>query len=390
MNVAIVFEIFFPVVNGVLTASLDVARNMRQKGHSVILIAPRLSEPGPESVEGFPVYYMKSYEVYVYPGMRGTLPWSRTVETVLRRESVDIVQATGPWLLNYAAMRAARRMGIPVVQTFHTMLLERSYIRYFTHGDLLVPVLQKVGWRYFSIYMNKSDVVTGPSQYTTSELRKAFPSLRVEYIPNSIDVARIAQAHPDRGETFDRYPDLTEHSVVFIGRLGEEKNVGLLIDSMKRVNKIDPSIRLLLVGDGPGRPAYEKQVKSLGLTEAVRFLGRIPHEELLTGGLLHHVRANVTASVTESFGMTVVEAMAAGTPSVVPQVPGISELTTGTGLSFTRDSHEEFAHEIVRIATDDDLRTSLSEACQERAPHFDGKKVSEQFIELYNELLARR
>jgi len=389
MRVAIVFEIFFPVVNGVVTASLEVARNLRKKGHSVIMIAPRLPESGPESVEGFPVHYVTSYEVYVYPGMRGTLPWSRTVETLLKREKIDIVQATGPWLLNYAAMRAARRHGIPVVQTFHTMLLERSYIRYFTHGDLLVPVLQKMGWRYFSIYMNKSDVVTGPSRYTTDELRSAYPSLRVEYIPNGIDVDRIAGANPDRQETFDRYPDLTDRCVVFIGRLGEEKNVSLLIDSMKRVNRIDPSIRLLLIGEGPGRRDYERQVQELGLTQAVRFLGRIPHEDLLTRGLLHHVRANVTASVTESFGMTVIEAMAAGTPSVVPDVPGISELTTDTGLTFKRDDHDELAREIIRISTDDALRHTLSSSCLERASHFDGEKVSDQFIELYEELLAR-
>ncbi len=386
MTIAFVFEIFLPVVNGIVTSSHNLAQNLIARGHRVIYIAPRWKESTIREFDGVPVYYVASYETFVYPGMRNVIPWSRHVKKILQRENVDIVHATGPWLLNWAALRAARKLKRATVQTFHTMLQEPSYIRYFTHSDALVPVLRALAWRYFGLYMRRSDAVTGPSRYVASELSRHYPDIPIHHIPNGIDIERFSKAQ-DSEATRARFPMFNNKTFVFIGRLGQEKSVDRLINGMSAAIRRDKDIRLLLIGDGPGRKAYEAQVRELRMTKSIFFLGRIAPNDLFASGLIHNACANVTASTTESFGMTVIESMASGTPSIVPNVPGISELTEGTGLTFPRDDLEALADRVLELINDDELRRKLSEASLKRSRDFDGAVIANQFETLYRDVL---
>ena len=389
MTVAFVFEIFYPVVNGIVTASHNLAQNLTARGHRVIYIAPRWKESTITELDGIPVYYVTSYETFIYPGMRNVFPWSTHVKNILRREEVDIVHSTGPWLLNWAALRAARKLNRGTVQTFHTMLQEPTYIRYFTRSDTVITVMQALAWRYFGFYLNRSDAVTGPSRHVTSEIARHYPDIPLYYIPNGIDTERFSQG-ADYETTRAAFPMFNEKTFIFIGRLGPEKSVDRLINAMSVAIRRDRAIRLVIIGDGPGREAYEAQVQELRLTNAIFFVGRLAPDVLRTSGLLPHARANVTASTTESFGMTVVESMAAGTPSIVPDVPGISELTEDTGLTFPRDDIYGLAERVLLLAGDNEMRDRLSAACSERARDFDGAVIADQFETLYRDVLTQR
>ena len=388
MTVAFVFEIFLPIVNGVVTSSHNLARNLMEKGHRVIYIAPRWKESSIHEVNGISVHYVTSYETFVYPGMRNVLPWSRHVVKILQRENVDIVHATGPWLLNWAALRAARKLDLVTIQTFHTMLQEPAYIRYFTHSDALVPVLRALAWRYFRLYMRRSDAVTGPSRYVEGELKRHYPDISIHHIPNGIGLDKFRNGAPIE-ETKRKFPMYNEKTFIFIGRLGAEKSVDRLINGMSVAIRRDREIRLILIGDGPGRSAYEEQVMELRLTREIHFLGRIDPEDLYTCGLIHNAVANVTASTTESFGMTVIESMASGTPSIVPDVPGISELTVNTGLTFQRDNLEELAEQALRLVSAPELRTRLGRACRDRVHEFDGAVIADRFEALYTDVMKK-
>ena len=147
LTIAIVLEIFFPTVNGVITSSLNLAENLISRGHRVIIFAPRWREYHEPVVNGIPVYYIQSAESFVYPGMRNVLPWNRRVTAILQREKVDLVHITGPYMLTWALLRAAGRLRIPVVHTFHTMLHEKSYIQYVTKTSILVPLIRVISKR---------------------------------------------------------------------------------------------------------------------------------------------------------------------------------------------------------------------------------------------------
>ncbi len=389
MTIAFVFEIFIPIVNGIITSTQNLAENLIADGHRVIYIAPKWKHSTITEVEGVPVFYIESYEAYVYPGMRNVFPWNRQVQRIIKREGVDIVHATGPYLLNWAALRAARRLDKGTVQTFHTMLQEPSYIRYFAHTKVFVPLLRAIAWRYFGLYMRKSDAVTGPSRYVKEELSRHYPETAIFHIPNGVDIERFSGAAPFEA-TSRRFSMFNEKTFIFIGRLGAEKSVDILIDGFSIAIRRDPEIRLILVGDGPGKHIYKRQVRELGLRKSVFFLGRLSPDDLYSSGLIHNAVANVTASTTESFGMTVVEAMASGTPSIVPKVPGISEIAEGTGLTFPKDDTEGLAEQVLTMAKEKSLRDALSKACVSRSSFFDGRVVAERFEKLYRRVLDGR
>jgi glycosyltransferase involved in cell wall biosynthesis len=389
MTIAFAFEIFYPTVNGVITSSVNLAENLIARGHRVVFIAPKTKEfQKPLIHDVIPVYYIDSSESMIYPGMRASLPWSRHVITVLKKEEVDVVHITGPWLLCAAAIRGARKLDLPIVHTFHTMLHEPTYIKYFAKFNLLVPVFQAIAWEYFKPYIRRSDVMTGPSKYACEELREHYPGADIRHISNGVDISRF-ESYAGFEETRRNYPPYNNRSFLFVGRLGAEKSVDQLVSAMHHVVGQLPDARLFIVGAGPGQERFENQARRLKLRKHVHFLGRIPHEELLESGLIQHARAFVTASVTENQPMTVIEAICCGVPIVVADVPGIRELLDGNGLLFPRGDVESLAANMVRIGSDDGLYGEFRSRSFAFRDRFDGRNVAKEFEGVYRELIRR-
>ncbi len=389
MKIAIVFEIFYPTINGVITSSVNLAENLTQLGHDVVFVAPKTPQFC-EPVVGrrnIPVRYIPSIGNYMYPGMRTTLPWNRRIYRTLVREGVDVLHITGPWLLSWAAMRAARDLGIPVVHTFHTMLHERSYIQYVTRTAVLVPALQLVVWNYNGMYIRRSTVMTGPSRYVCRQLRRHFPHSDIRHISNGIDVARFT-TFDDLEAVRTSYPWADNQTFLYVGRLGQEKSIDQLIRAMSHVREIYPSALLLIVGDGPNRAEYARLARALDLERHVTFLGRIPHGDLLASGLIHHARAFVTASTTENQPMTVIEAICCSTPVIVPDVDGINELVDRNGLRYRANDVYDLAAAMVRIIDDDELHGACRAAARTMADQFDGRTVARRFASLYEEVTS--
>ena len=387
MKIAIVFEIFYPTVNGVITSSVNLAENLIDQGHEVVFFAPRWSESKITRVNGtIPVRYFTSWHNWAYPGLRTVLPWNRSLGVALQAEEVDVLHITGPWLLTYAAIRAARKLSIPVVHTFHTMLHEPSYIIYMFKTPLLVPVIQYVAWWYYSLYVRHADVNTGPSLMVCRQLSEHFPSADVRHISNGVEVERFT-THDDRHTLSQVVEAFNAKSFVFVGRLGEEKSVGELIDAMRIAVNRDREIKLFIVGDGPGFARYTAQIARLDLTRHVYLLGRVEHRRLIESGILHFARAFVTASTTENQPMTVIEAICCGTPAIVPDVAGITELVERNGLRFRPHDTESLSEAIVSMAHDDELFSRCREATGEMVSRFDGRNVARQFVEVYREVV---
>lgn len=387
MKVAIVFEIFFPTVNGVITSSVNLAENLYAQGHEVIFIAAEWDAFQEPVINGrFPVHYIQSSANWAYPGMRNVLPWNRKVQTILANEHVDILHITGPWLLTYAAVRAARRLRIPVVHTFHTMLHEPSYIIYLFRFRFLVPFAQAIAWWWYSLYVLKSAVNTGPSQMVADQLQEHFPDSDVRKISNGVDVERF-DSPPERSAFQRAYPFHNDKTFLFVGRLGPEKSVEELIEAMAIVASRDEEVKLAIVGDGPWARRYAAQIRDAHLEDRVMMVGRIPHADLIASGLIHYSRAFVTASTTENQPMTVIEAICCHVPVIVPEVPGITELVDQNGITFRAHNVSSIAEAILSMARDDELHQRCVDATGAMRDTFDGRIVAQQFLEVYREVL---
>ena len=436
LTIAIVHEIFLPVMNGVIAAAADIARHLRKRGHRVVFIAPSGRACRSGEYEGIPVRCIPSLPSGIYPGLRMVSPWSRHASRILDEEAVDVLQLTGQGSLSWTALRAARRSGIPVVHSLHTLFFEERYLRYgllFRRAAVkarpaardgtpvadtavrmpvrrVQQVAQAAAWRLIGLFVRHSDATTAPSAYVCSMLESRFPGSRLLHIDNGVELpGNGAETTGIRGVTTGIQAETTgirgataavsrvENKKVleqggkmflFAGRLGEEKSVGVLLEGFRRARLRDPEIRLLIAGDGPGRTRYRRIAEELGLGEAVEFLGRIPRGELIGGGLLEQARAAVTASTTENQPLSLIEAIVCGTPIIVPDLPAIGELLACNGLSFPAGDAEALADRIVRMADDDELRRRCAHESGRLAERFDAARIAEHYEGLYEELVT--
>jgi len=187
VTIAFVFEVFLPIVNGVVTTTLDLAKNLQKQGNRVIFIAPAWDAFQDEKVEGIPVRYISSMGTFLYPGVRAVSPWNRSMKRILQEEACDVVHLTAPFLLSWSALKAARKLGIPVVHTFHTLLYQDKYLLYLVRTKLLLPPMRGIAWKYISVYVKRSDIMTAPTRHACRVLEEHFPKKRIAHVRDGID-----------------------------------------------------------------------------------------------------------------------------------------------------------------------------------------------------------
>lgn len=383
--IGIVFEIFFPVVNGVITTSINLAKNLQKNGHTVYFIAPKWDEFTDPSVEGIPVHYIDSTPAKAYPGIRNVSLFNKNVEKILLDNNTDILHITGPWLLTLNAVKAAKRNNIPVVHTFHTLLYEDQYLYYIFKSNKIVPFIKFFAWKFLELFINKSTVMTAPSQHACSVIKEHSPSCDIRHIRNGVDLDVFSE-YEDFESLKKKYSFFNDKTFLFLGRLGEEKSISVLLDAAKKANSVDPDLHLLVIGAGPGADDYKKYVEKNSLQEVIRFLGRMPHDELLHSGIIQHSRVLVTASVTENQPITIIEAIACNTPIIIPDVDGIKELLDGNGMSFPAGDSNALAELMVKLANDDNLYDKCCREGVKIREKFNGENIAAKYEEIYKSL----
>jgi len=383
-------EIFFPEINGVITATLDLARNLKARGHHILIVVPGDKNfKQVKEVDGMEAYTVPSISTFIYPGVRFSNPWDRSLFEKLQTERIEIVHITGPWTVAWSAINHARRLGLPVMHTFHTMLNEDTYILYFVKLKILVRPGRRVIWWFMEKFLRASDTITAPSRFATAELKRRNPDKAVHQVCNGIERSRF-QGYSAWDELVSRFPFYNRKTFIFIGRLGQEKSLDILVKAFAWAAGRDPELRLVLVGDGPYRGILEKDVRDRGLEDKVFFLGKMNHDDLLKSGLLQHSRGFATASVTENQPMTVIEAVCCDIPLIMADVEGMRELASDNALLFPPGDHVAMGRYLMDLAGDDDLFSRLKRGSEVFAEKFDGSSVAAEFEKLYRELLARR
>lgn len=390
MNIAFFIEVFYPEINGVITATLDLAKNLSQRGHKVLLVVPYNKHiTDLEWIGGIRVVKVASIPTFIYPGVKWTWPWSPKLYRTLHKEKIEIIHFTGPWTLGFSAILYGKMYSLPIIQTFHTMLNEDTYLQYLVKRRTLVPVVRSLSWWYFGMYIRHSDLITSPSRFAAEVLKTRFPQKEIHHISNGIDVS-IFKNTRSLEDLQKQYPFFHHKTFLYVGRIGLEKSIDVLIQGFSQAIHRDPDIQLLLVGDGPNRKEMERFAETLGVKDRVRFLGKIPHQELLTSGLIHHARSFVTASVTENQPMTVIEATCCGLPLIVPKVPSMEELSEGNALFFPPGDIDALKDRILQLSEDDKLFHASAAASRRMAERFDGAHIAQQFEDLYRGALNRK
>lgn len=378
MRVGIFTDTYTPDTNGVVTVVRLMERELRRAGHEVLVFAP--AHPGYRDEDPH-VFRFRSVRFILYKGMRLAIPYNRRAFAALK--SLDIVHSQDPFSVGLVGFWASLRYGIPHVHTYHTQYVEyRKYLPYPIRPS------RRAVERLSRILCNRYDAVIAPSTHIQQELLRYGVRVPIHVLPFGVDE-----------EIFDRPPawDLRQalrlpadaEVLLYVGRLGWEKNIEFVIRSFQRVAAARPGVWLVIIGDGPHRPVLERLVRELGLRERVAFVGRLPWERLIDP--YRQATLFVFASKTETQGLVVMEAMMAGLPPVAVNAMGVADLVQSGETGILVDEDEgAFAGACLELLADGALRRELGARARAWARAHSAQASAAQLIAIYERLDEER
>lgn len=303
MRIALVSEVWLPSINGVVTRLAATVRELRALGHEVMVIAPRGGDADfhGATVRGVPTASVR----FIYGGKPWGMPMPR-VTGWLREFRPDVVHVVNPVFLGIAGVLAARRLGLPLVASYHTDV--PRYAGYYRLGW----ASRQIWWVVRNLHnLAQVNLATSGSalavlaDHGVVEPRLWGPGVDAELFHPKRRPGCRAQVTQDPGDVV----------ALYVGRLGPEKGLHRLLPLART-----PGIRLLMVGEGP----EEEHLRSLFEGSAVTFTGPLHGQELAAAYAAADVF--VFPSTTETLGLVILEAMATGVPVVAAETPASREL----------------------------------------------------------------
>lgn len=380
-RILMVSDVYFPRVNGVSTSMQTFRQALGERGLRVDLIVPRYGdEPAAEGVLRVPGRTLPND-----PEDR-LLAWKAMHRTVLEQAAdYDLIHVQTPFVAHYAGVAAARKHRLPVITTYHTLFEE-----YLQHYVPLLPArwLRGIARQLSRRQCNAVDTVVVPSSAMAERLNAYGVTTRLEVLPTGIPLSRLAHGNGARFRAAHGIPP-DQPLALFVGRVAHEKNIGFLIDALVHAHARCPTALLLITGDGPATADLRQHATRLGLTASVRFIGYLDRDTELPD-CYAAADVFVFASRTETQGLVLLEALAAGTPVIALAAMGTIDIVTdAAGCIAPRDDPGAFGQAIGELLADPTRRHVLAAQARQTAARWSDAEMAARLATLYEHLIAR-
>ncbi len=375
MRICLYTETALPKLGGQEVVVDALARQFLSAGHEVTVLASHPRRPLQPDDASLP------YEVCRQPRFYSTrrlVSWYRWfLDRLHRQRRFDVVHCHSVYPTAYVASCTGSLGSVRIVVTSHGGDISPN------RPCLSRPRIQK---RYRRA-LCRADAVIAISEMTEDRIRPFAPEgLRIERIPNGIDVPSLATRSPrpaeiDPGIQPGRY-------LLFMGRLVRRKGVDLLLDALSRLPP-ENDVQLVIAGDGTQRASLESQMTSEGLAQRVRFVGRVQGNKKTY--LLRNALATVVPSrVWESFGLVVIESYASGTPVIGTDLPGMGSLIQphSTGLRVPAESVQDLSGALAWAFDHPGEMQQMGEQARRVSQQYDWSNIAGRHLALFEELLA--
>jgi 1,2-diacylglycerol 3-alpha-glucosyltransferase len=384
VRVLFISDVYFPRVNGVSTSIRTFRQDLSAAGVRTLLVAPHY--PGGEgATDGAQVLRIPSNGVPGDPEDR-RMAWGALQRGLagLPRGEFDLVHIHTPFIAHYAGVRFARENNIPCVATYHTFFEE--YLHHY------LPVVPRPLGRFIAKAFTRSQcaqvqALIAPSEPMRAVLAAYGVRTPIHVLPTGLAADRFRAGD---GAAFRARAGIAAHRplMTYIGRVAHEKNIGFLVQVLRRVLQQVPQALLVIAGEGPAREGLRAQVSALGLKDSVHFAGYLERDtELLD--CYAAADAFVFASRTETQGLVLLEAMAQAAAVVSTAELGTrSILVPDSGALVVPEEEGAFAAAVVRVLTDTGLRAGLAARGRAYARTWSSAVMARRLAELYAELAA--
>lgn len=388
MKIGIFTDTYNPVTSGVVTSINMVEQELKKRGHEVYVFTTSKSiQPN----ENQTLYMLNSIPLLIAKQYKNRIAtfYSREIAKQIKELGLDIVHTQTEFSVGAFGKIISRKYKIPFIHTYHTMW--EDYVHYISPIKGRNIHLKRLARSFSRAFVRKAECVITPSNKTAKYLKYKcnVKNKPIYVIPTGIDIVPFKRCNfkdEDRNtlkESLSIKPN--EKVILFLGRVASEKSIDVIMDSMPSIFKDHPDYKFLIVGDGPSKKDLEEQAKKLNIEDNVIFTGKVPWNEVARYYNIGDVFVN--ASVTETQGLTFIEAMAAEVPIVAKYAPNLSEFihTNKNGILVKKNS--DFKNAIVKVLSNNKLRNTLISGGNETAKEYSIEVFGDKLEMLYSEII---
>ena len=365
MVVGIFTDTFFPEINGVATSVILLKRELEKLGHTVYVVTssnPALRK-APDIINTF---RMPSAPVIFLPSRRAAVVYKRSVARKVRALNLDIIHTNTEFALGMFGKLMGVALNLPVVHTYHT--LYEDYVHYITKGRM--PTLSLELAKLFSRkYCNSCQSIVVPTDKTRDLLLEYNVTKPIDVVPTGIDIGPFRRKESEEAEIKGlkaKYGIRENDKVIlYVGRLAKEKNILVVMGQLPKYIAKNPNTKFLMVGDGPLRKELAEEAAKIGILGNVIFTGEQPWSSIDKFYKMGDVF--ISASLSETQGLTFIEAMASGLPVIAKKDRSVEKLILDGYSGYVFEEDNDIPSILEKVFEDDGFTKQISANAQQMA-----------------------
>ncbi len=374
MNILMMTNTYKPLVGGLEKSVSSFSKEFREAGHRVVIVAPEYPDMQPEK------------DVIRIPAMtnfNGTdfsvqLPIQGTLTEALGDFCPHIVHSQHPFLIGDTALRIASKYKVPLVFTHHSLYEENVH---YMPGN--IEALKRFMIELSTGYANLADHVFAPSESVMLMMKERGVTTAIDVVPTGIYTDQFARG---AGKIFRKKLNIPADAFVVghVGRLSPEKNLEFVTRAVAQFLKKEPKAHFLIGGTGPSEEAIKEIMAQEGVADRLHLAGMLKGKDLVRA--YHAMDVFVFASQSETQGLVVTEAMAAGIPVVAVDAPGVREVVKDrvNGRLLVNESIEDFVLALMWLKKQPvSSIKKIKKACKETAQGFSMKDCAQRALKIY-------
>ncbi|GKS80523.1 glycosyl transferase [Ligilactobacillus pabuli] len=338
MNIGIFTDTYYPQVSGVATSIKTLREQLESRGHNVYIFTttdPKVDK----NVFERNIFRFTSVPFVSFTDRRIAVRGLFQAYEIAKELNLDIVHTQTEFSMGLIGKFVAKNLKIPCVHTYHTMY--EDYLHYVMKGKVLRPAHVKQLSKTFCEHMTG---IIAPSVRVLETLTSYGVKEPITVIPTGVDITKFSAVKSENLR--EKYQIAPETPLLLtVSRVAFEKDIDRLINAFPEIQKRVPGVRLMICGDGPAKAQLEEQVAAMELTDQVIFTGEIDHDEVPA----YYQMADlfVSTSISESQGLTFIEALAAGLKVVAASGPYTDELLDDLNVGATFETPVQFVEQTV-------------------------------------------
>lgn len=378
MKIAMMTNNYKPFVAGVPVSIERLTDSLREQGHQVVVFAPSYS--GQEQEADLVRY--RSFLKGVAGGFSVPNSFDPGIEKQFRKGKFDVIHVHHPMMIGHTARYLSAKYKVPLVLTYHT-----RYEQYLHYVGL--SALKGIMPAYLRSCMKECDILIAPTPQIREDLKKMKVEAAVRVLPTGLPQDSFL---PDQTEAANlRKQLLGDRDYLFctVARLAKEKNLPFLFESLKiRKATVGGDFKLALIGAGPEEGHLKELAKNMGLFQEIIFVGQVPNSQIKNYCMAADLF--LFSSKSETQGIVLLEAMAAGTPVLAVSATGTKDVViSGENGYLIRDDAGEFAAKLMDILEKGKLDW-LRRGAVKTAEGYRCERIAEEAVSIYNAAIRQR